>query len=124
MKKMLTAVLMICILALASVFWLVHQGFSVSSGIYLQANNASHIVLLDKTPVIMSAQNVTFHGLQSGNRIFVLHDGIEESYPARTGVYFLLKISQTSAVDKTVLQQLTELGWYVDYPPVKCINGG
>lgn len=124
MKKLLAVIAAFCAVLLGVLLWMGAKRFSPHSGTYLHSGNGSHLILIDKTPVIMNAKNVTFHGLQSGDQIFILHDGIEESYPARTGVYFLIKIGQSPYVDETVLQQLSDLGWQIDYPPVDCTNGG
>ena len=124
MKKLLAAILVFCAILLGLVVWMIGQGFAPHSGTYLQASNGNHLIIIGKTPTVMSTKAVTFHGLQSGDQILILHDGVEESYPARTGVYFLLKLGQSSYVDETALQQLADLGWHIDYPPINCANGG
>lgn len=54
-----------------------------------------------------------FEGLGSGDRIWVLHDGIQETYPARTGVYALFRLSDGDLDDlpAQTLETLRNLGW-------------
>ena len=49
-----------------------------------------------------------------GDKIFVVHDGIAETYPAQTGVFFCVKLEDGSANDipQKHIRELTELGWF------------
>ena len=70
--------------------------------------NGSPIVMTDCTK-----SKKLLNGLSSGDRIKLLHDGIEESYPGHTGVYYLRKISDgdISDIPKETLNELVSLGW-------------
>ena len=116
MKKLITAFVVCCVLFVGILFWMVGRGFAPHTGTYLECENGSHMVVMDKTPIVMHSKIVSFDGLVSGDRIFILHDGMEETYPARTGVYFLMKIGTDGTVDETVLQQLSDLGWEINDP--------
>ncbi len=125
MKKTIVVVLAVLAAALLSAtVWLSSKSLSPSIGTYLSATSGSHLILVDNSPIVMGNQGVTFDALESGDQILILHDGIEETYPAHTGVYFLLKLGQSSSVPEDVLQKLTELGWHIEYPPISCTNGG
>ena len=116
MKKLITVVAVCCILLAGLFFWVAGRGFAPHTGTYLECENGSHMVVMGKSPIIMSSKNISFDGLASGDRILILHDVMEETYPARTGVYFLLKIGTDGTVDESVLQQLSHLGWQINYP--------
>lgn len=113
-KTALLSLLLLLIFA-AGGWWLTQQGFSVSTGQCLMADNGS-VLLMKDGPIRMSDRSLSgslFDNLADGDRILVLHDGIAESYPAQTGAYFLLRLGSGSRADMTPshLQQLTELGW-------------
>ena len=114
-KKILVAVsVIICIIAIG-VFVLAGKGISSSVGLFLKTDNGN-MIILDNSPVVMSVrsgkENV-FEKYESGDKIFIIHDGIQESYPGGTGVYFSLKLSDghISHISESVLRELNELGW-------------
>lgn len=116
MKKRILIVLsvVICICAI-TVFIIAGKGISPSTGYYLETEK-SHMVILDNSPVVMSnlpGNDDIFEKYQNGDRILILHDGIRESYPGGTGVYFIIKVADGSKdeIPSTVIEQLTELGW-------------
>jgi len=114
-KKILVAVsVIICILAIG-VFVLAGRGFSASTGLFLETENGD-MIILNNSPIVMSARSGNddmFAEYESGDKIFVIHDGIQESYPAKTGVYFSIKLADghISHISESVLRQLSELGW-------------
>ena len=74
-------------------------------------------MLIDgNSPITMSnplKNDKLFEELESGDKVWVLHDGIEETYPARTGAYVVQKLEDGDMNDipKAVLESLLELGW-------------
>lgn len=114
-KKILVAVsVIICILAIG-VFVLAGRGFSTSTGLFLETENGD-MIILNNSPIVMSARSGNddmFAEYESGDKIFVIHDGIMETYPAKTGVYFSIKLADghISNISEAVLRQLCELGW-------------
>lgn len=66
------------------------KGYSISVGKCLVVNNNSYLVV-DSTPIYMSGDDKHFKNLQNGDKLIVLHGYVEETYPARTGVYWLKK---------------------------------
>lgn len=114
-KKILVVVsVVICILVIG-VFILAGKGISPSVGLYLETDNGN-MIILDKSPIVMSTRsgnNDMFAKFDSGDKIFVIHDGIQESYPGGTGVYFSIKLADghISDISESVLTELTELGW-------------
>ena len=116
MKKKILVVLcvIVCIIAIG-VFILAGKGISPSVGQYLRTDNAD-MLILDNSPIVMSVcsgNDDMFANYESGDKILVLHDGINESYPGGTGVYFSIKLADghMSNISETVLRQLYELGW-------------
>ena len=117
-KKRLIPIIAIILLAALLVmgfFAAVERGYSVSVGRYLEASNGTDMVILENAPVEMSSQTNLdlFDGLATGDKILVLHDGMDQSYPGRTGVYAILKLGDGNRGDipPAVVDSLTELGW-------------
>ena len=91
------------------------KGLGISEGRYLEAKNGVSMIILDNSPIQMSnrtGKNL-FDKLDTGDKILVLHDGIAESYPGRTGVYAVFKQEDGTIDDipQAVISNLTEMGW-------------
>ena len=86
-----------------------------STGVYLESKDGASILVRDSFPVVMSnrTEKDFFGTLNDGDKIFVIHDGINESYPGSTGVYVVFKLSDgtTRDIPQQILNQLIELGW-------------
>ncbi|MBQ8210251.1 MAG: hypothetical protein IJZ35_06700 [Clostridia bacterium] len=92
------------------------NSLSFSVGQSLVANNGEYIMVLDDSPVCMSNVNDKeglFDNIGNGDKILVLHDGINDTYPGKTGAYAVFKLDDgaVSDISKSVLSQLTEMGW-------------
>lgn len=104
------------ILALAvAVGIIAAKGLGLSCGYYLEAKNGSPMIVIENSPIVMSSRNGRdiFKGLQSGDRIFVLHDGVAETYPGRTGAYAVIKLKSgdVSNIPSNVIENLMSMGW-------------
>ncbi len=114
-KKILVALgVIVCIIAIG-VFVLAGKGFSPSVGLFLRTDNGN-MIILDNSPIVMSTKTGNddmFEKYESGDKLLVIHDGIQETYPGGTGVYFSIKLADghISDISETVLRQLYELGW-------------
>lgn len=112
-KKILVIVsVIVCVIAIG-VFILAGKNISPSVGQYLRADN-SDMIILDNSPIVMSTRNDNmFEKHENGDKILIFHDGIQESYPGGTRVYFSLKLADghISDISETVLRQLYEMGW-------------
>ena len=119
MKKAILFLTAILLLA-AAVFWAASsRSLSFTTGYYLAAENGTHLLIDGNTPIQLSDRTKVgklFDGLASGDRIRVLHDGVAESYPARTGAYGISKLVSGSIEDIpiSVLESLMDLGWTFD----------
>ena len=93
----------------------VSKGYGISIGRYLEAKNEYPMLLLDNSPIQMSNRTGKdwFNKLDVGDAILVIHDGIAETYPGKTGVYGIFKLGDGTAGDipEKVVNQLIELGW-------------
>lgn len=114
-KKILIVLSIILCVIVIGVFVLAGRGYSPSVGLYLKTDNGN-MIILDKSPIVMSARSGNgdmFETYESGDKILVIHDGIQESYPAKTGVYFSIKLADglESDIPEDVISQLIGLGW-------------
>ena len=109
------AAILIAALFIIGFFAAVRRGYSCSIGRYLEASNGTGMIILENSPVQMSNQTNwdLFDGLATGDKILVIHDGMDQSYPGRTGVYAVLKLGDGDIDDisPAVVDSLTELGW-------------
>ncbi|MBQ3524522.1 MAG: hypothetical protein IJA43_08735 [Clostridia bacterium] len=97
------------------------KGYGVMEGKVLVTNTGYMIIDDDNSPIEMSNQSENeeiFKGLTSGDKILIVHDGIQESFPAGTGVYYCKKLADGEYKDlpEQVIVSLIELG-YIDTPP-------
>lgn len=108
--------LIVIVLLIIGIAALLFSGLTPSVGYVIAADDGQYLIALDDSPVVMSGstrdENM-FIGLKTGNQVLILHDGIRESYPAQTGVYFCLKLGNGSPdrIPAHITENLTELGW-------------
>jgi len=111
--------LMVLILALVCLGGavLTAGGRSVTVFQYLHSDGNRHIVIdQDGSPIVirdLSDTGTLFNGLERGDRALVLHDGVAESYPARSGACWCLRLGGGAPDDlpRDTLNQPAELGW-------------
>ena len=118
MKKRIFWISLLCIVLLfvLAVLFVAKHSLGISTGTYILSDHGASLILIDNSPVSMHSQRENarfFDKLSDGNRVLILHDGIAESYPGQTGVYFALKLSDGSMDDvpAEVISSLQELGW-------------
>jgi len=118
-KNWLTLICVIGVLLVicAGLLWYaVSHSLDFSVGRCLVADNGSYMFIDGNSPIVMSNRKDKegmFAGLETGDKILLLHDGIAESYPARTGAYWCMKLTDGTQADipEQVTEELTELGW-------------
>ncbi len=109
------ALLLIC----AGFLWyMVSHSLDFSVGRCLVADNGSYMFIDGNSPIVMSNRKDKeglFSDLETGDKILLLHDGIAESYPGRTGAYWCMKLEDGTQADipKQVMEELAELGWNI-----------
>lgn len=119
MKNKVTAViavfLALCIFSAVLILIAGSRGMGISEGLYLRTANNSHMIIMGSSPVVMSAKGPakSFDRFDNGDRILILHNGIQESYPGGTAVYAAIKLENGSASDLPgdVLDALANMGW-------------
>lgn len=108
--------------ALVTAVILLITGRGVSAGRYIESQKGTPIVVVGDEPIRMNdlsgGEGDMFEGLETGDLIFVVHDGVNEIYPAETGAYFCLRLGggDIGDISETALAGLDELGW-IDYTP-------
>ena len=115
-KWLIPAVIAVVAVSLAVVVGLAaRRSLDVSTGRYLAARNDVDMLVVGSTPIKMSDRGGRdlFDGLDTGDKILVLHDGIAESYPAQSGAYAVFRLGDGSVRDipQRVIDELTEMGW-------------
>ena len=111
----LMMILAVLVLAAVSIGMMADRGYGISTGLYLESKDGQALFILDNSPIVMSGRTKSdlFGRLEDGDKILVIHDGIQETYPGRTGVYAVFKVGGGTAGDipQNVVDQLTESGW-------------
>ncbi len=119
-KKLFTTIISLALcLGLSLLIFIIvitAKGHGISKGkCYISSNGSYLIILNEKSPIVMSDTNDKdlFKSISSGDEILVIHDGINETYPGSTGIYFCIKIDDGEAEDLpyNVIKQLNEMGW-------------
>ena len=82
----------------------------------LAENGTALLIAEDGTPITLSVQaegNDPWAGYHSGDRIRVLHDGVNETYPAQSEAYGWERLEEGTLEDipEETLTALEELGW-------------
>lgn len=82
----------------------------------LAENGTALLIAEDGTPITLSVQadgNDPWAGYHSGDHIRVLHDGVNETYPAQTEAYGWERLEEGTLEDipEETLTALEELGW-------------
>ncbi len=98
------------------------NSLGLSTGRVLITSHGSYMLIQDNSPISMGNPKNSaglFDGLENGDEILVLHDGINETYPGKTGAYAIFKLKDGDIADipAEVLTSLTELGWWDGVDP-------
>lgn len=98
------------------------KGYWILEGRVLVADNGSYMIIDENnSPIVMSNQSKNekiFEELSNGDKIIAVIGMVEETYPARTDVHFLIKLSDGEYEDlpEETLFSLAEMGW-INTPP-------
>lgn len=73
------------------------QGYGISTGRLYFADDGNY--LIDSKDMAMRVADCTndkglFEGYQNGDKVILFHDGVNESYPASTGGYYIIRTSK------------------------------
>ena len=99
-------------------FCLILSGKGINVGICARVEDGTSLLINKNSGVVMSPRNneVMFDKLETGDRILIINDGIKESSPAVTGVYFYIKIGRGSFSEEQIryLEWLKQNGWKIE----------
>lgn len=93
-----------------------YSSISISTGNVLISDNGTCFLVRENSPIRLSLRDTeknVIPELKNGDEIFVIHDGIAESYPASTGVFWCKKIrdGNISEISPDVISSMKTLGW-------------
>ena len=113
-KKLLIAIPLFLVFAVVILFAVaLSGGRSLTEGVILETESGTKYFVDTKTstPIIMKPINdiveKQIDGVRDGYGVLLLHDGVEETYPARTGAYILIdlkKAVELSRYDELISQ--------------------
>ncbi len=112
-------VLALLFLIIGTLWYMEAHTLGLSVGRVLKAGNST-MLILDNSPIQMSNRSNNeklFDKLTDGDKVLVLHTGIAESYPGKTGAHGVIKLSDGKIDDipGEVIASLSELGWSTDF---------
>ena len=116
MKKIMVLSIGILLIILTAVGCKKDQKETIT-GYYLETENGSHLIISEESgPIVMSNQSKNdslFDNLQTGDKIKITYDAINESYPGQTGAYSctLIEEGTISNIPEETLTTLSEMGW-------------
>lgn len=110
--------IVLLLLIIGGITYMSANSLSFSVGRFLDTNG-SYMLILDESPIHLFSNTNNPHlfaDLSDGDKVLVLHDGINETYPGNTCVHAILKLEDGSITDiqDDILTQLTALGWYTE----------
>ena len=97
---------------------LAEKGLTFRVGRCVVTGEGDCLLLMDNAPVLLDGRTPldrAFGIYATGDLLLVLHDGVRESLPGRTGCYFVLRLQKSGAgqVPAAVLDELAGMGWAV-----------
>lgn len=112
-------VLALLLLIFGTLWYMEAHTLGLSVGRVLKSGSST-MLILDNSPIVMSNRTDSeklFDKLTDGDKVLVLHDGIAESYPGKTGAHGVIKLSDGKIDDipPEVIASLSELGWRTDF---------
>ncbi len=116
MKKLTKFLVTLCVIVLVIFGILFFKGKGFTVGQCIIADNGSCLIVMDNSPVRLvdlSDEKDMMAGFKTGDKLLVIHDGVNETYPGNTGAYFCAKLSDgdPAAIPDKIIAELTELGW-------------
>ena len=101
-----------------------------SVGRYLKSTNGEHLLVINNSVTILNDVSdlfTPFDQIQTGDKLLVFHDAVEETYPARTDAYYAIRLEMGTIDDipDKVIANLSMLGWLnnLSYTPLKPSEG-
>lgn len=106
----------LALLCAGGLWYLTGRSMGFTVGRCLVAENGACLLIAENSPIVLNGredQDALFSGLETGDKILVLHDGVTESYPGQTGAYWCMKLAGGTRADipEQVISELAGLGW-------------
>ena len=117
-KAVIATVSLVLIFVFAFFTFTAMNSTTVLTGYSLKCENGSYMIIEETgSPIRYSfnkAIGTNVEKLTDGDRILIISDLINESYPGSTSAYFILKLEDgdISHIPEETLGSLAELGWY------------
>lgn len=106
------------IIFIAATAWgvLLWRGYNITVGRCLVTGGGEYLLIDEETPIILGGDTASCQKFSTGDRILVIYNFVEESYPAYTAPLYCVRLSRgtTEDVPASVRETLTELGWYAE----------
>lgn len=117
-KAVIATVSLVLIFVFAFFTFTAMNSTAVLTGYSLKCENGSYMIIEETgSPIRYSfnkAIGTNVEKLTDGDRILIISDLINESYPGSTSAHFILKLEDgyLSHIPEDTLITLAELGWY------------
>ena len=117
-KAVIATVSLVLIFVFAFFTFTAMNSTTVLTGYSLKCENGSYMIIEETgSPIRYSfnkAIGTNVEKLTDGDRILIISDLINESYPGSTSAHFILKLEDgyLSHIPEDTLITLAELGWY------------
>ena len=118
MKKVIL-ILVVLVLIIGGYFTVTAlNSTAIIEGYSLRCDNDTYMIIEDSGSPIRYSYNKALgtdvEKLTDGDRILIISDLINESYPGSTSARFILKLEDgdISDIPEATLRSLSELGWY------------
>ena len=118
MKKLLVTVVALIVIGVTAFIIFMSGGKSVISGYSLRCDNDIYMIIEENGAPIRynfsKAVGTNVENLEQGDKIIIISDVVNESYPGSTRAYVVMKIADGDIEDipEDTLASLEELGWY------------
>ncbi len=116
-----SGVIVLCLVALLATAGIMSaKGYGVSIGRLYFADIGTYLIDSDDSAMLVSDQSKQqdlFSEYKNGDKILLIHDGVNESYPAQTGGYYIFRLAKGDGTYKPAdevigVTSITQIGWH------------
>ena len=118
MKKAVVIVIVLVLIIVGYFTVITLNSTALIEGYSLKCENGSYMIIEERGSPIRYSHNkavgTDVETLTDGDRILIVSDLINESYPGSTSAYLVVKLADgdISDIPEDTLRSLAELGWY------------
>ena len=113
MKRIIIITICLILLLSGCAMKEVHE-LTSTEGRVLVCNNDTFMLIADSSPIVLNIEDIkNVKKYSDGDLVKVWHDGVEETYPARTKAYRLNLIEKgdMADLDENIVRSLCDMGW-------------